>query len=314
MRNNQYNTEIFLSSINKNINIKSFNTIFQKELCKAFLEDNNKNTNSYINNILSCITNIDIQDLSILDKLLILLKVRSRSIGNIISLSFKKENKKYDIEYSVSDVYSEILKIDIKKESINQGDILINMYIPRVYDEEHLFFNSEKTDFNYEDIIFFFIDSISIKDKKFLFKDLTFEQRKKVISNTFTVNTIKEVKNYILKVTNCINKIILYKDLDNTLNLNIIDGSLFDYIKFLFNENLYNIYQSIYILTKHVGLSAEYIENLTPVERDLYLKLLEKENAEISKANNDGQNNENINIPNNSSLDGLDTYAAAKGG
>ena len=311
---NSYNTEIFLSSINKTISIKNFNTTFQKELCKAFLEGNSKNTNSYVNNVLSCITDTDISNLSIIDKLLILLKVRSRSVGNVISLSFKKDNKKYDIEYSVSNIYTEVLNIDIKKESIKQGDILINMYIPRVYDEEHLFFNSDKENFDYEDIIFFFIDSISIKDKNFSFKDLTFEQRKKVISNTFTVNTIKEVKNYILKVTDCINKIILYKDLDSTLYLNIIDGSLFDYIKFLFNENLYNIYQSIYILTKHVGLSAEYIENLTPIERDLYLKLLEKENAEMSKANNDGESNENINIPNNTSLDGLDSYAAMKGG
>lgn len=311
---NSYNTEIFLSSINKTISVKNFNTIFQKELCKAFLEGNNKNTNSYINNVLSSITNTDIQDLSIIDKLLVLLKVRSRSVGNVISLSFKKDNKKYDIEYSVSNIYSEILKIDIKKESIKQGDISINMYIPRVYDEELLFFKPDNMNFDYEDIIPFFINNISIKGKNFFFKDLTFEQRKNIISNTFTINIINQIKDYILKVINAINKIILYKDLDNTLYLNILDGSLFDYITFLFNENLYNIYQSIYILTKHVGLSAEYIENLTPIERDLYLKLLEKENAEISKASNDGENNENINIPNNSSLDGLDTYAAMKGG
>ena len=34
----------------------------------------------------------------------------------------------------------------------------------------------------------------------------------------------------------------------------------------------------------------------------------------MSKANNDGESNENINIPNNTSLDGLDSYAAMKGG
>lgn len=38
----------------------------------------------------------------------------------------------------------------------------------------------------------------------------------------------------------------------------------------LFARNLHEVYWDIYQLVKHVGFSAEYVETLSPGERELY--------------------------------------------
>jgi len=52
----------------------------------------------------------------------------------------------------------------------------------------------------------------------------------------------------------------------------------------LFRENLHNILQDIYTMVKQIGFSGEYVENLSPSERRLYLFYYEKELEEIEKA------------------------------
>ena len=143
----QYNTQLFVSSLGKEIYIKNFTTKLQKELAKAFLEENYTLIQNYINNIIKKLTDIDPQELTIIDKLLILMRIRSRSIGNIINFSLKKDEAKYDVTYNVNDIFLKIQNLNLNPIIFFQGDIQITVNIPKVYDEV-LFYNILKIEIN----------------------------------------------------------------------------------------------------------------------------------------------------------------------
>jgi hypothetical protein len=59
----------------------------------------------------------------------------------------------------------------------------------------------------------------------------------------------------------------------------------------VFNINLSQIFQEIYILTKTIGFEATYVELLPPIEREIYINMYydeleqEKNNSKESASN-----------------------------
>jgi hypothetical protein len=72
----------------------------------------------------------------------------------------------------------------------------------------------------------------------------------------------------------------------------------------LFTDNLHNILQEIYRLVKHAGFAPDYVEQLNPMERNLYWAYYLQEMQEASKQ--DGQYTAlDENIPRGINMQGL---------
>jgi hypothetical protein len=54
-------------------------------------------------------------------------------------------------------------------------------------------------------------------------------------------------------------------------------------LKGIFNEDLNDIYTDIYQFVRVLGFSAEYIEKITPNEREIYKMMYKKEMEERNK-------------------------------
>ena len=61
----------------------------------------------------------------------------------------------------------------------------------------------------------------------------------------------------------------------------------YEFLKLIFRENLHRIYRDIYDLVRVLKFTPEYVENMSPAERDLmwvYYKNDEKEKQKLQNA------------------------------
>jgi hypothetical protein len=68
------------------------------------------------------------------------------------------------------------------------------------------------------------------------------------------------------------------------------------FLKSIFKENPQTIYQNIYYMSSIMKLSAEYIESLTPGERDMFWGFYNKDKKE--RQVNDGQELDELPVDN----------------
>ena len=117
--NNTFAYEIWVPSLSRNVMFKEINTSQQKRLLKSIIDSEVHNT-EFISTIYNIIkencddTEVDIDGLSIIDKLFICLKMRSVSISNDINLEFVSKHDE-DIQFKAKIDLEKIIKAGIKK-------------------------------------------------------------------------------------------------------------------------------------------------------------------------------------------------------
>ena len=66
------------------------------------------------------------------------------------------------------------------------------------------------------------------------------------------------------------------------------------FLKFIFRQNLHGILKDIYHMTNKIGFTAEYVENLSPAERDMYIKYYLDEKKEEEERRKNSKNSAGI--------------------
>ena len=133
--------------------------------------------------------------------------------------------------------------------------------------------------------------------------------------NNLPANIITKINSYIERILSNFNEIIIYNIINKKINFTLLGELFTDYCKFIVKDNLHSIYQEIYILNKHINMSSEYVEKLTPIEREIYIASLRKENKISTE--NIPTSPQAVPIPQNNqypSLDSIDTFKHTMGG
>jgi hypothetical protein len=209
-----------------------------------------------LNSILLKITNLkedELYNLNIIEYLLLLLSIRSNSIGGIIFATYNGE-KKINLQIPLNEIIEELtyflethqlLAINIKNVSTTISVPKINEFISK----GDLSFVNNITVNNSTTID---IEQLPVCVYKQINDKINF--LKKDINNLHFYKPV--VEDYIIKFSSNLNEY----------------GSL---IKILFNENLLSVYDNIFYLSKVSNFSAEYLENCTYGEFKLFVKKTE---------------------------------------
>jgi hypothetical protein len=280
--------------LQKNVDYTEINLKQYRSLLKCFLGDDIfpelifKNTN----NLLLSVTNIkDLNKLNFIDYILLLLQIRSISIGDIVFLNLLENDKQYKVELSLSEVFTTILdSIPAQlQESITIEDWTIKLKIPTI--EELL-----TTDLQTSSIDIF-IETIHTKNLNINLSDLSSEKKSQIIKhipikivlvlNKIIQNILKEFEQI-----NLLEPITIRFESVKTLPLIPNLEILAFIIKLIYNTNLESLYESIFVLSKAANISPSYLDNCSPGEFYLYVKKLEEYNAARSKNNNTEGSNE----------------------
>jgi hypothetical protein len=218
-----------------------------------------------------------VKSLPMSDVLCILIDLRLKSMGDVVTVSVKSEEKQMSLDLNLSTI-----KEDIKQfykpfccSKITQKDLEIVLSVPSI---EML---SAKTDDEY----LYFIKSVLLKKSTFEISNIEeasalFEK----ISAKVASQIISHCRQFIESVKE-LNLLACYEGIDQKLGFVPTIENLLWFVKLLFNEPLDAFYDNIFYLAKHVNMTPQYIESCTPGEYIYFTKKLEASIAAQNQGN-----------------------------
>lgn len=303
-----YSIIVKIPSLKEDWGFKSITTYQQKEICKTFLLNNNNILLKTLDKVIQqCIDPQHCyQKLTITDKIVILLKLRWESIGDSIEILVEKEDKKYNTQYSLIEIAEKFYNVctNIRPLYIDETSFKIVCDIPNIDLETSFIEAISNEDATYNSIMHFFIKSITINGDTL---SLAREDIQQILEN-IPATLHQKILLYVKDIITSINGIKIYSYFNEEIyfNYNFI---YVDFLKFFLKEDLYGIYQDIYLLSKTANFSSDYIENISPLERQLYLSFITQERQQLSKSTSASHD-----IPIETGIDSFDSFMNQMGG
>lgn len=205
---------------------------------------------------------------TVLDKLIILLSIRSYSISTFCTLKIKDkiEDKEFDYNLELNSLINTLNQIPIiHRKTVDINGLVIEYGIP-IYpiNNSNIILPSE------------YIHDIKYRDQVLISREINNLEDINQIMNSVDVSLYQEINSYAKQLIDIINNNPIYIinspwDTSRVLiNQNMsINYDMYDLLKMLFTENLHNLYRSIYSFNRQLNISPEYTEQLIPVEKDL---------------------------------------------
>ena len=214
-------------------------------------------------------------NLNIIDKLIILINIRSICISPDIEFESLKKLK-FNKKISLTTIYKKFEQITFKTESIIQKDLTCIFCIPK-----KLYYNSV------DNLVESCIDKINLNSDVISLNECN-EIEKKQILETLPGSIFVEAKAFLDKLEIYLNSFIIVKEDEHfdfkTLELSLIKNTGFGFITSIFKDNLLNFYNLIYVFGNKLSMSPSEFFELTPAESSLLLSFYIKEQEEIKKA------------------------------
>lgn len=289
-----FNTKLHLPLLNQEIRYSTLKNELYIELLKFITNNDDDGVANYFDFILSVCVNDQkmVKRLSNVEKFLILMDIRSISLGD--SLEFLIENKeiKYNIVFIKNNILKQLKNILDLNNKFTYDQIGIEFGLPSSLKIDSL-------DSIYREVI----KKIEIDGHVENFYDLDTISKDKIESMLpakFTddlFNYINETKKSIKELNIITGKEKLGVD---TIPLNFYDNTMYMFLKTIYGSNLLNMYELEYNMTCKLGLSYERFIKMTPNECKLFINFYnrdKKQEEEQSKASNP-----NISIPKHPNL------------
>lgn len=262
---------------NKTFRVKELNGALYRALIKSLYNDDDAAFIDCINDTIEQIVpGILQEDLNVIDKVLLLINTRSICVSPDLKLKVICPVTKKDFNYSqrLDELYEQLKFLDYTN-TIEHNGIKITHSIIKVK-HEHLFFK----DLEYNKLLLYqlasSVDKIQIENNLLLFKELDIEQRVQVI-NQLPNQLVKKVSESIKLIESRLNKNKLLHIISPLSSKVAVDmpvstnvHNLLQIIKFVFTDDLINLYKVSFNLVHYVHFSPEYIDSITPAEQLLY--------------------------------------------
>lgn len=185
--------EVYVPSLKKNVMFRQLNTSQQKRLIKAIIDSPAYNTEFIftLKKIIeeNCAEKVDINEFTILDKMIIAIKMRANSIDNMLELTFelpKEKDQKESTKIVRTINLNDLVELKLQTIAIEPITIVdenaiytLNCSLPTIYDEYKL-----------EDELRKSVTSIEIKNENEL---------RTTIGEVFTNELVKYIKKITLK-------------------------------------------------------------------------------------------------------------------
>lgn len=255
----------------KELKVKHF-----KVLLKTLLGDE-PNTEDVFNNLISILTDTtqltlnELKNISVIDFLLIVINLRCISIGGSIQLEIiDKTNTKITLDLNkVIQTLQQAFNINFIQtiESIKIEYQLLSIY-------DFLFLN-ELTDELL--ILKSYIKKIHLTNNEYIEISKLNDKEFLEVLKAFPANYSSLIFKHFTELIQKFNQINLLKHFsDKNLSLYLNQNTFTFILQILFSKNLLPLYENIFALAKFANISPEYIEECTPGEYTIFVKLLER--------------------------------------
>jgi hypothetical protein len=220
--------------------------------------------------------------LPISDILCLIIDLRLRSMGDVVTVSLKSDDKQMSLDLNLGLIKEDIEQFykEFSNTKLEQRDMDIFMSVPSI---EML---STKTDDEY----LYFIKGVQLKNKELF--EITNVQMASDFFERIPAKVASKIINHcheFIKNIQSMNLLNRYQGIDQKLGFIPTIENLLWFVKLLFNEPLDSFYDNIFYLAKHVNMSPQYIESCTPGEYIYFTKKLEASIAAQNQIQGDQQ-------------------------
>jgi len=257
-----------------------------------------------LNNILQdCIVEKNIKNLlkeiHYIDYIILVLLIRSVSIGNEVSLSFKLPNN----QNTTTTVAIDLIKITDLLQQLDYNELLSSS----TFDASNITVNYQLPTFSNiilyskhskESIYNFFIKDIIINKNKILFSSLSFEEQNSTLQQ-LPIKIYASIIKKIQTILEFFNNINFFESVYNPKYFNmrlplLPDAECIGFlVKLLFNADINTLYSNIFMLINTSHFTGEYLDDCTPGEFYVFCKKLDfyLKEQNRNQSNSTGSNN-----------------------
>jgi hypothetical protein len=262
----EFSSKLFLPILGEEIRYLNLNNHNYLDILKFVTNNDDEGLINYFNNILSekIVNKNLVKELSVVEKFLILLDLRSILLGDKLQL-INKQN--INIDLSISSIRDNLIKNIRDTELIkyiNYNNIQLSLSIPKSFDVENI-------DKIYKEII----DKIKIEDDDMYFYSLTEEEKDTIISN-LPANLAQELLGYIEYCQELSENIDIIKGNEriglDSVPLRFFDKTLFYFLKNTFGNDLMGFYELQFNMMSKLNVSSDNFMKMSPAECKIFIQ------------------------------------------
>jgi hypothetical protein len=274
-----FSISIYLPRINKTANLKEFTNKNYFELAKFYYADDNRGISLFFDNIVKeLLVNKEIfSELTCIEKFFILLNLYNYCLYDTISLYSKPLNS--SVRVPITSVIEALEDINfIEEKNILLEDITITLNAPATLYND-----------NIDKVIDSSIYSITSNKEIFYYNNFT-EKEKNLFLASLPSYFFDEIIDYYKKIGERIFNALPSGSTfaGDSINISLIDGTMFNLLKSIFNIDLRTYYENLLVSTKQLNIDSNLFFSLTYKDFLSLYKIYE----ESMKQN--GENNLNI--------------------
>jgi len=281
----QFTYTAYLPGCQETIQIKELQFGRYKHLLKAMTNDNNSVIAEFFDNLLQdlCISDIPIDRCTFLDKLILLLTIRSINISPDLELTVTCPETQSTFNYSllITDVIDRLQNLNLPEsiynttKTYNDGNLIIHLGMPSII-------NIDACDLLLPETVI----------KKILLNDKDITTTKREIIERLPITILKDIKEYITYFSSALSDIKLisiqspFAKINNSIEipLNLFSNSIIEFLKICFKKNLLSVYELEYFLLSKLNIGYELLKTSTPAELNIYINMFRDEKHEEEKA------------------------------
>lgn len=261
-----FTTTIALPACNKTLHAKSITNQMHENLQKFLLEGNDELIEQCFESILQTCVQRYQKDLTNIDKFVLLCKIRSISFSSTVSL-VNADNAAINI--NLESIIQQLQSIKLQTHMHHSNATTIEFYLPK------------QLCISNDDALLNCIHSIN----DLLLHTLSKHDRNKLF-NVMNGKMLADAANYIAETLKKFNDVYFIPNIENmglnSVKINPFDQSLFEILKIIFKEDLFNFYKTKYLCLSKMHMPCSDFDKLTPADARLFLSFY---NEEISQQN-----------------------------
>lgn len=280
-----FTSKIFCLTLNDEIRYNLISNEYYINIIKFIDNKDDDGLALYFNNIIYNILE-DKQlynKLNILDKFLILLDIRINLLGDKLSFKLNKLNNdnKSSIQVSCNSVKKNLIEKMSKKLLTDEfSDDILNIIfnIP-------INFNTTNVDSLYNNLIY----SIKCNDICIEFNNITDKEKSDIVNN-LPANISNKIFDYISYITDITKEVNIMSGnsklgMDN-IPLNLLDNTLFMFLKSIFTDELMNMYELQYNMIHKLNITYDHFLKMTPLECKIFINFYNNDMKKQEEAQN----------------------------
>ena len=261
---------VYIPSLKSKKRFLQLNNRTYKTIAKLIQNNDDNYLAKYLLTIVEdlCVDPINTDELTNLDILCISLAMRSICIGTSMKLVTESNKKNISFKVNLMDVLQQLSDIEYKVITITVDGITILADLP------NMLIIKDITDF---------ISTVKINGCKYNIRNVKTSTRRKIL-DMLPVSVLAKLKSSLEDNLDTQMTVIQKTNNSPKMTIDITSNSVFDFIKLIYTMSLDSFYTSYYILSTKLNFNLQYIEELAPIETEIYLNKYKEENEEIKKA------------------------------